>query len=71
MALVGKAELRGEAREVVLPAGKALHRRTHAEAHAVTGDRRAGCGAEDPAQMVWRDSEVSRQLGQRALRVGC
>jgi hypothetical protein len=69
--LVGEAELCGEPCEVTFSVGKALHRRTHAEAHAVAGDRGAGCGAEYPAQMMRRDGELLRHLGQRALRVGC
>lgn len=35
----------------------------------MAGDRRAGRGAEDPAQMVRRDGELSRELRQRAFGV--
>jgi hypothetical protein len=70
MTLVGEAELSREPSEVALAAGKALHRRPDAEAHAVSRDGRAGRGAEDPAQVVRRDGGLSGELRQRASRVG-
>jgi hypothetical protein len=68
--LIGKAELRGKPCKVALPTGKALQRGTDPQAQPVAGDRRTGCGAEDPAQMMRRDGEVSRQVEQGALRIG-
>jgi hypothetical protein len=52
VALVGEAEVGGEAGEVVVAGGEALHRDARAEAHAVARDRAAVRGAEDAAQMV-------------------
>src|SRR4030095_7347518 len=54
--LVGKAELRGKPCDVALATGKALHGSTYAQAQPVAGNRRARCGAEDPAQIVRSES---------------
>jgi hypothetical protein len=62
MALICEGKISGEPCKVALPAGDALQRRTHAETNAVAGDRRTGRGTEDAAQMVRRNSELSREV---------
>ena len=68
--LIGEAQLGGETGQVSLAIGELLERGARAEANAVARDGVTGRGAEDPAEVVRRDGERSRQLGQRALWVG-
>src|SRR3954449_9224586 len=70
MALVGKAEVRGQPGEVVLPAGEALKRGTDAQPHPMARHRVACGGGEGTAEVMGGNSENGGQLRERAVRVG-
>jgi hypothetical protein len=70
VALVGEAEVDREAGEVVVALRDAFQGGAGTEAHAVARDRVAGDCPEGAAQVMRRDVETGRQLGQRHGRVG-
>ena len=70
MALVRKTEVGRQPGEVALAPSQTLQRGAGAQAHPLARDRLTGDRAEDSAEMVRRDGELARQLGQRALGLG-
>ena len=68
--LISEAQLGGEPGQVSLAIGKLLEGGARTEANAMTRDGVTGGGAEDPAEVVRRDGERSRQLGQRTVWLG-
>jgi len=70
VALVGVLQLGGEAGQVEFAAGEAFECAAHSQAQALTGDRLAGDGAEDPAQVMRGDGECAGELGQRTIGLG-
>jgi len=64
--LIGETDISGQARQVVLAACKSLERRSGAESHAMAGDRVAGRGTEDAAEVMGRDRQRACEPWQRA-----
>ena len=71
MALVGEPQLSRQPGEIVVAAGESLERRPHAQSNPVRGDCVTSGLPEDPAEVMGRRGELAREVGQRALRVGC
>jgi hypothetical protein len=55
--LIAEPDIGGQARQVVLAACKSLQRRSHAESHAMAGDRVARRGTEGAAEVMGRDRQ--------------
>jgi hypothetical protein len=64
VALVDEAHVVGEPPEVTLSTGEPLEGSSRAKADPVTSDCPSGVTTEYPAQMMWRDSEITTEFRQ-------